>query len=45
MERYFIWGVGYQGTIIYELLKDEIIIEAFIDNNQKLIGSTYKMNI
>ena len=42
MERYFIWGVGYQGTIIYELLKDEIIIEAFIDNNQKLIGSTYK---
>ena len=42
MNNYIIWGVGSQGTIIYELLKKDIKIEAFIDNDPKVIGSSFK---
>ena len=42
MNNYIIWGVGSQGTIIYELLKNDIKIEAFIDNDPKVIGSSFK---
>ena len=42
MDKYIIWGAGYQGSIVYELLKNDVNIMAFIDNNSKLIGTKYK---
>ena len=36
MDKYIIWGAGYQGSIVYELLKNDVNIMAFIDNNSKL---------
>lgn len=41
MEKYIIWGVGNQGKDLYELFKEAVIIEAFIDNNPDLINTTY----
>ena len=42
MDKYIIWGLGSNGTIAYELLKDYVIVEAFVEQNPNLIGKTYK---
>ena len=42
MNKFFVWGVGFQANTLYELIKDNIVIEAFIDQNPKLIEKTFK---
>ena len=42
MDKCVIYGAGNQGQIIYELLKDDFSIEAFIDEDPSKRGKTLK---